>query len=93
MTAWIHDELRRLDAAQLHVYAELRRAGLPVEPARIYFPPQALVWVDVDQLAERAGRPGGTFDEILTGPTPAAEPPAPLGQPVNAGRHVSRRRR
>ncbi|AXC38243.1 hypothetical protein SEA_EKKO14_2 [Microbacterium phage Ekko14] len=73
-----------------------RRAGirLPELPAsRIYTPPAALSWVDVDRLAERAGRDLGTFDAIVAGPTPAEIPPAPLCQPVNAGQHVGRMRR
>ncbi|QKY80440.1 hypothetical protein SEA_BULLZI2019_2 [Microbacterium phage Bullzi2019] len=73
-----------------------RRAGirLPELPAsRIYTPPAALSWVDVDRLAERAGQDLGTFDAILAGPTPAEIPPAPLCQPVNAGQHVGRMRR
>ncbi|WNN94210.1 hypothetical protein SEA_PUFFYCAT_2 [Microbacterium phage PuffyCat] len=62
-------------------------------PSRIYTPPAALSWVDVDRLAERAGRDLGTFDSILAAPTPAEIPPAPLCQPVNAGQHVGRVRR
>ncbi|QKY79132.1 hypothetical protein SEA_HERNANDEZ44_2 [Microbacterium phage Hernandez44] len=73
-----------------------RRAGIrlpELPPARIYTPPAALSWVDVDRLAERAGQDLGTFDAILAAPTPAEIPPAPLCQPVNAGQHVGRMRR
>ncbi|QXN74885.1 hypothetical protein SEA_BOOMROASTED_2 [Microbacterium phage BoomRoasted] len=78
-------------AEQLARRAGIRLPELP--PARIYTPPAALSWVDVDRLAERAGQDLGTFDAILAAPTPAEIPPAPLCQPVNAGQHVGRVRR
>ncbi|AVR56179.1 hypothetical protein SEA_BURTONTHEPUP_2 [Microbacterium phage BurtonThePup] len=78
-------------AEALALRAGIRLPELP--PARIYTPPAALSWVDVDRLAERAGQDLGTFDAILAAPTPAEIPPAPLCQPVNAGQHVGRMRR
>ncbi|QGH78522.1 hypothetical protein JTF54_gp02 [Microbacterium phage Kaijohn] len=90
---WLNRRARRA-AMRRHPSSRWEFTPLPALPAsRIYTPPAALSWVDVDRLAERAGQDLGTFDAILAAPTPAEIPPAPLCQPVNAGQHVGRMRR